>query len=165
MTESTACPGCGFAAPAEDGATHAYMESSPACWRHFNAIMAREYATPELMPTHYLAVDAFAAQHPGSSDDRRARQSTWIHLAGLHAVLRDGHEPHYRYDLLRRLADTRGEWPEQPPHGEFPLVAGQITPELDAAGHIATMQRWAHTTLAAYERANPDLAATLNALG
>ena len=159
------CPGCGFEASVEDGPTHDYMTASPACWRRFTAIMAREYQTPELMPTHYLGVDAYAAQHPGDPDERRARQSAWMHLAGLHAVLREGREPTYRYALLRRLADAYDIWPATPPHRQFAIVAGEIAPDQAASDHIRSMRAWADATLTAYEGANPDLAAQLAALG
>ncbi|MHA7820590.1 MAG: DUF5946 family protein [Erythrobacter sp.] len=158
MSDVETCPGCGFEAPVEDGPIHAYMTSSPACWRHFNAIMAREYSDAMLMPTHYLSVDAFAAQHPGGRTERRARQSVWIHLAGLHAILRDGHQPSYRYDLLRRLADATTDWPEPPKHAAFPIVAGRIAPDLAAADHISMVREWADSTLTVYETATPDLA-------
>lgn len=164
MSEMETCPGCGFASEPEEGPVHAYMTSSPACWRHFNAIMAREYSTAALMPTHYLSVDAFAAQHPGGRSERRARQSVWIHLAGLHAVLREGREPAYRYRLLRRLADKSSDWPEPPAHSDFPLTAGEIAPDLSVEDHGSKVEEWAESTLAAYEAETPDLADQLKQL-
>ena len=165
MIEIEACRGCGFDAPAEDGETHSYLIASATCWRHFNAIMTREYSTPDLMPTHYLAVDAYAAQHPGEAADRRARQSIWIHLAGLRAVLRDNREPQYRYSLLKNLADAHEDWPLAPPHAPFSLVAGKIAPDLSVEEHVIIMRNWAESALAAYEAANTDLGSTLRALG
>ena len=165
MTEPLACPGCGYEAPPEEGPVHAYMVSSAACWRAFNTIMAREYGSAVLMETHYLSVDAFAAQHPGDPDERRAQQSVWIHLAGLHAVLRQGRPPEYRYALLRRLADTRDSWPPPPSHAPFAITAGSLPEVMDEAQHAAAMRDWAEATLRAYETVNPDLAAQLGALG
>lgn len=164
MSDLVTCPGCGFEAPPEEGPVHDYMTSSAACWRQFNAIMAREYSDAMLMPTHYLSVDAFAAQHPGGRSERRARQSVWIHLAGLHAILRDGREPPYRYDLLRRLADSSTDWPEPPAHKPFAIVAGKISPDMPAVEHIATVREWADSTLAAYEAATPNLAEQIGLL-
>ena len=164
MTEAT-CPGCGWIGPEEDGPVHPYMTASPACWRRFNAIMAREYENPGLMPTHFYSVDAYAAQHPGDPEERRARQSVWIHLAGLHAVLREGRDPAYRYALLRRLADAADSWPVPPAHASFPIVAGTIPPDLPETAHGQTMRDWAEATLAAYEVANADLAKLMQGLG
>ena len=163
MTDSDTCPGCGLVASAEQGATHAYMISSAACWRHYSAILGREYSTPALMPTHFLTVDAFAVQHPGDRGDRRARQSVWLHLAGLHAVLRQGRKPEYRYALLNKLADADCDWPDQPDHAPFPLVAGDICVELAVENHIEIVRRWADTALASYEEAVPGLATRIAA--
>jgi len=52
------CPGCGSRLPAVEGPVHAYMTSSPACWAAFNAVIAREFGNPDLMPIHRLTVDA-----------------------------------------------------------------------------------------------------------
>lgn len=54
------CPGCGSRLPAVEGPVHAYMTSSPACWAAFNAVIAREFEDPDLMPIHRLTVDAWA---------------------------------------------------------------------------------------------------------
>ena len=163
MTESV-CPGCGLIGPIEEGPTHAYMLASPLCWRRFNAIMTREYETPALMPTHFLAVDAYAAQHPGDSDEPRARQSVWIHLAGLVAVLREGHAPEYRYDLLRRLARDVAVFPPPPSHAPFPIVANDVAAPHSLARHSEAMREWAEATVTAYETASPDLARQIETL-
>ena len=160
----SACPGCGHIGPVEDGAVHPYMLASPRRWRMFGELMAREYETAELMSTHYLGVDAYAAQHPGDGADRRARQSVWIHLAGLYAVLRANREPAYRYDLLRRLASARDDFPPPPNHEPFLLTAADISSDQPTEDHVASMRGWAEATLGAYEKATPDLAAQLLAL-
>jgi hypothetical protein len=162
MIESI-CPGCGLLGPKEDGSIHPYMLAFPRCWRLFNAIMAREYATPELMPTHYLSVDAYAVQHPGDPDDRRARQSVWIHLAGLHAVLRDKREPEYRYGLMRRLAKEVRDFGPPPPHELFRIVAGSIGDELPPEEHRRSVRAWAKSALEDYLAATPSLPALLDA--
>ena len=105
-----------------------------------------------------------AAGHPGGRDERRALQSVWIHLAGLHAVLREGHAPQFRYDLLRKLANSITDWPEQPSHAPFPVIAAQLSPDMPVEEHIAAMRNWAETTLAAYEASNPDLGEQLGRL-
>jgi Family of unknown function (DUF5946) len=77
----TTCPGCGVALPSDDGPTHSYVVSSPACWRLFT-----EYLTAN---RHRLLTDAYMAQHP-DGDDPRQLQSVAVHLVTLHAVLRGG---------------------------------------------------------------------------
>ena len=164
MSDAKPCPGCGAILAREDGPTHAYMLSSPACWRMYGEVMAREYASASLMNVHYLTVDAFAAQHPGSPEDRRARQSVWIHLAALKAVLRDGRPKAYRYDLLRRLA-RRDEFPRQPPHAAFSMTSADMALLKSESAHVEGARHWAEATLTAYEEADPDLHDVLAALG
>jgi hypothetical protein len=40
----TPCVGCGALLPNEDNPTHRYLESSPACWRLYGDVLAREYS-------------------------------------------------------------------------------------------------------------------------
>ena len=56
------------------------MKSSPGCWSVYGEILAREYSNPAYFEVHRLTVDAYAVQHPGSTD----RQS--IHSVGLHLI-------------------------------------------------------------------------------
>ena len=81
------CFGCGGLFPAADGPTHAYMLSSAGCWAAYGKVLVREYADPLLFAaSHRLTVDAYAVQHPGNADDRRAVQSVWLHFAALDAI-------------------------------------------------------------------------------
>jgi hypothetical protein len=66
--------------PDSDGPVHRYMASTPGCWEIYGEILAREYSNPYYYDVHRLTVDAYAVQHPGSTD----RQS--IHSVGLHLI-------------------------------------------------------------------------------
>ena len=85
---SERCFACGGVfAPAPDGAVHDYMLSTPGCWAAFGEVLNREYCDPALFAlSHRLSVDAFAIQHPGRIDDRRAVQSLWLHATSLWLV-------------------------------------------------------------------------------
>ena len=164
MSDLENCAGCGLILPKEDGPSHPYMLSSAACWRLYGEVMAREYADAALMEVHFLTVDAFAAQHPGSPDERRARQSVWIHLAGLKAVLRDGRPKAHRYALLRTLAE-RSDFPTPPEHAPFAMTSADMVKLSTVGKHIDGARRWAESTLSAYEAADPTLHDHLSALG
>ena len=69
-----------------------------------------EFARFHYPPAHELAVDAYAASHPGGSE-RRARQSSNIHLLSLCACLERGESHYRRLLLLRRLTERKLEWP------------------------------------------------------
>jgi hypothetical protein len=51
------------------------------------------------------------AQHPGDGRDRRDRQSVFVHLAGLCAVLELQIEPGRATDVLRRVLEARPDFP------------------------------------------------------
>ncbi len=112
------CPGCGVVLEAVEGSGHAYMTSSPACWRAYGELLAAQYCDPARMAFHQLVVDAYAAQHPGGEDPRAIR-SVGIHLMTLALFLEQdvdaslGPELHLRmverpvFHQLRRPSDTR----------------------------------------------------------
>ncbi len=81
------CPGCGGLFEHTNGPVHDYMLSSAACWEYYGHILAREYQNPKLFKSsHRFTVDAYALQHPGPLDDRRAFQSVRIHFISLHLI-------------------------------------------------------------------------------
>jgi len=49
-----ACPGCGALLPVENGPTHPYMRSSPACWARYGEVLAREFGDPAYFALHQL---------------------------------------------------------------------------------------------------------------
>ena len=80
------CPGCQNELPEMNGPTHPYMLSSPACWRVYGELLAREYSDQRLMTHHRLTVDAYAVQHPGV-DVPAARRSVAVHLSRMYLLL------------------------------------------------------------------------------
>jgi hypothetical protein len=59
-----------------------------------------------------MVVDAYMAQHPGDGSDRRDRQSVFVHLVGLCAVLeRDMAHPYVTKRLGDALRRRNGDFP------------------------------------------------------
>jgi len=83
------CVGCQEEFPDLDGPTHEYMLSAPGCWAVYGEILAREYGDFRLAKLHRLAVDAYAAQHPGVNVPA-ARRSIGVHLSRFHLYLERG---------------------------------------------------------------------------
>ena len=71
---------------------------------------SRRVAEVRVSPAQRLVVDAYMAQHPGDGRDRRDRQSVFVHLAGLCAVLDFEIEPDHATDVLRRVLETRTDF-------------------------------------------------------
>lgn len=149
------CGGAFAACPA--GTTHAYMASSPGCWDAYTAVLAREYQDPALFDRcHRLTVDAYAVQHPGNADERRARQSFWIHGASLWMVLRLGRAHAEATAALKTLA--QGEFPAPPPPIGFALQHAHVLAAPEAE-HERQVRVWAEAALAGCAPAHAEFAA------
>ncbi|MBN2972995.1 hypothetical protein JW805_13305 [Roseomonas aeriglobus] len=150
MTDAlVTCPGCGSRLPAVDGPVHDYMTSSPACWAAFNAVLAREYETPALMPVHWLSVDTWAVQHPGDGS-RRAIQSVGLHLARLMRILEDGLDGAGANAAMQDFAGRRTTLPELPPRAGYAMTVADVPDTTDRHVHRAAITRWAQSTWEAW---------------
>jgi hypothetical protein len=90
---------------------HAYVPSAPGCWQIFGQVQADEASRFRYPAAHRLIVDAYMAQHPGDGSDRRDRQSVFVHLARLCAVLELQLPPRSATNVLRRVLRQRHDFP------------------------------------------------------
>lgn len=109
--QTVICPQCEAAVPDVTGPVHKYVPSAPGCWQLFGQIQADEALRFGYPPAHLLVVDAYMAQHPGNSHDRRDRQSVFVHLAGLCAVLEQPMNPAQATNVLRRVLQHHDDFP------------------------------------------------------
>jgi hypothetical protein len=137
-----ACPDCRALVPDVDGSTHAYLGGSAGCWAVWGELQARGYvdlAAAAVMP---LAVDAYAAQHPGL-EGRRQAQSVWVHLVSLCAILEQGLSP---ADGIRLKHEMLRDHPVfswlQPPADPGSITVLDAT-AADAEELGAVVRRWA----------------------
>lgn len=150
MPVDTACPGCGLTGRSDDdGPTHDYLESTPACWAAFGRLVAADYASPERMAFHQLVVDAYAAQHPGTGE-RRQVQSVGLHLMTLCLFLDHDVDPSLGTQLHRRMVGRPAfRRLERTGPGELTVVhvpaGGEPQPAREAA------YRWARSVWTTYE--------------
>ena len=150
MTEDfIRCLGCGALVPDIDGSTHEYMLSAPGCWATFNqvAVLQYEIATFDL---RRMAVDAYAVQHPGTTD-RRAVQSVAVHLISLYHVLERGLTPTEATDKMRvALTDkARFAW-LKPPSSMGNITVVDVVNVSDPIEHEAIVKRWARSAWEAW---------------
>ena len=112
MTRIRACRGCGAEVPDVDGPVHKYVPLSPGCWQTLGEMQADEARRFGYPSAHRVVVDAYMAQHAGDGSDGRDRQSVFVHLVGLCAVLEHDSPHTYVTKLLGRLIrHRRGELP------------------------------------------------------
>jgi hypothetical protein len=153
------CPGCGQELPVIDGARHAYVGASSACWTRFAGLGATlPFGGTAL---RRLVTDAYMVQHPGVAE-RRAIQSVGLHLVALYLVLDRGLPPdNLSATLQRALArPPTWRWLEPPvPNGsstivdlETAITAGRTADAVESyvhgvwaswAPHRATVAQWA----------------------
>lgn len=144
------CCGCGgYFAPIE-GPTHAYMLSSAACWSKYGQILAREYSNAELLPTHRLSVDAYAVQHPGTTD-RRAIQSVGLHLSRLMLQLECPVPPKETNQVMLDLSRSKNELPFLEPPDSFNTTVADIPIEGSFQHHIDAVRAWAQDSWDAWK--------------
>lgn len=134
-----ACPGCGALVPDVDGPVHKYVPSAPGCWKMFGEVQADESHRFRYPPAHRVVVDAYMAQHPGDGRDRRDRQSVFVHLVGLCAVLE--HDLPHPY-ATRLLGDVLRHH-----HGDFPILA-----RTEGPGPLTVLHMLGAAHLDEYER-------------
>jgi hypothetical protein len=143
------CLGCGAPVPDIDGPTHEYMLSAPGCWALFNEVAVRQYEIASF-DLRRLAVDAYAVQHPGTTD-RRAVQSVAVHLISLYFVLERGLTPTKATDKMRQalLDKSRFVW-LQPPQSMGEITVVDVVNIKDLQEHAAIVNRWAHAAWEAW---------------
>ncbi len=145
----TRCPACGFEGTF-DGPSHAYMSPSPACWASYGEVLAREYSDAGYWRSHRLLTDAYCGQH-SIGEDRRARQSLWIHMAALMLHFEDGAGNETIVDFLRRAAKSRHgfDWLEMP-EASLSVRLDEVHAAPDAAAHHAAVAQYARAVFDAW---------------
>lgn len=144
------CSDCKAALPQQPGPVHSYLGASPSCWALYGEVLAREYASPELMKVHRLTVDAYAVQHPGAPE-RRSIQSVWVHLAGLYLVV----ERELSHDFARRVIGALAGESERltwlsPPSNLGAITVADVATAIDTDAHQEAVCRWARAAWAAW---------------
>lgn len=158
------CPGCGAPVPAGDGPVHEYVAASPGCWKLFGELQADEHRRFGYPPAHRLVVDAYMAQHPGDGSDRRDRQSVFVHLAGLCAVLERGWPAERTTDLLRRVMRGRRDFPVlERSGGPGTLTVVHAAGAADLADYERRAREWADAVWSSWSEHAPAFRAALDA--
>jgi hypothetical protein len=125
------------------------MLASPGCWTMFTEIMAREFSDLRCWRGHQFTVDAYACQHVGKKEDKRALNSVNIHLAALHGIFEKGLSLSEAPKLRSRFSQYyKGKdllkWLE-PPESIGELTVFELwdneTPDL----HYEIAERWARS--------------------
>lgn len=154
------CVACGFQGES-DGVAHAYMSFSPACWARYGEIMAREFGVPGYFDAHRLLVDACCGQH-SVGNDRRARQSLQIHLAGLTLHFEDGASKSEIVAFLSKAARNDQFEALPMPEENLSVSMAGIFDATDAVEHCAEVAKYARRVFDAWSVHRPVFRALIS---
>lgn len=144
------CFSCGGVFPDIDGPVHRYMSSSPGCWSIYGEVLAREYSDPNYFEIHRLTVDAYAVQHPGSTD-RQSIQSVGVHLIRLCLFLECGLTPDNANDAMLEAGKGKHSFFYlEPPQNLGVITAADVYEARSVKEHKAIVQEWARTSWEAW---------------
>ena len=115
---TSTCPGCGLTAAESAGPIPEAHIASAAYWAVYGEVLARSYADPDFRAVHQVVVDAYAAQHAGSTS-RRAVQNVALCLMTLCLVVQDGIDPADGPALHKQMVAARPDftWLAPPSQG------------------------------------------------
>ncbi|HEX7474094.1 MAG TPA: DUF5946 family protein [Candidatus Limnocylindrales bacterium] len=161
---SIACPQCGALVPDTDGPRHVYVPSAPGCWAAFGAVRADEMLRFPGSSQNNLTVDTYMAQHPGDGTDRRDRQSVFVHLTSLCAVLERAATPARSPEVLRAVLASRTEYPALlRTRGPGTLTVLDVAGAGDEADHDRRARAWAASVWESWRDHHVTVRAALDA--
>ncbi len=148
------CVGCGAEFEKIEGPTHRYMTSAPGCWERYGELLGVMAIDPALIPARIMAVDAYAAQHPGTPNPQ-AIQSVGVHLLNFYDYLVRG-----RPAQPPRFAGHKGAfvWLE-PPSFEKSLTVRDMPIAGSREEINAAARAWAESVWNAWSARHAQIAA------
>ena len=160
------CFACGSRSLNIEGECHQYMLASPGCWMMFTEVMEREFSDLRYWRGHQFTVDAYACQHVGRKEDKRALNSVNIHLAALYGIFEEGlslsEVPKLRnqFSQFYKGKDML-EWLE-PPETFGPLTVFELWDNENADLHYEIAERWARSVWSAWAQQYERIAALVD---
>ncbi len=166
MARYATCPQCGAVVPEIDGPVHAYVPSAPGCWAAFGAFRADDMLRFQASEANNLVVDAYMAQHPGDGTDRRDRQSIFVHLVSMCAVIEGGASPSRSPEVLRAVLARRTDYEvlcRARGPGELTVLSAMDATSIEE--HDARVRAWAGSVWESWREHHPTIRAALDAIG
>ncbi len=163
MTDYINCFGCGAQSLNMEGECHSYMLASPGCWEMFTEIMGREFSDMRYAKGHQFTVDAYACQHIGKQEDKRALNSVNIHLAALYDIFEGGVELSEATKLRSQFSQFyKGKnllkWLD-PPESFGHLTVFELWNNEDPDLHFELAKNWARSVWQSWSHQHQHIAA------
>lgn len=144
------CVGCGGLFPDIEGPTHRYMEASPGCWAAYGEVLARQYNDSAYREVYRLAVDSYAAQHPGQPSSQSIN-SVGVHLVRLCLFIEHGLDVQRANDAMLEITKMKSQfvWLSPPPSRGAVTVA-DVQNAKTAEQHEQVVREWAASVWTAW---------------
>jgi hypothetical protein len=141
------------------------MIASAGCWAAFGELQATEMSRFGYPEIHGMVVDCYAASHGGDGDQRRDRQSVFIHLMAICARLERGVTSSGRMALLRRVTAEKRDWPKLWPPASIPaLDHTHLGGAPDVTDYERRAREWAAAVWEAYAPAHDQIRRELDTI-
>jgi hypothetical protein len=151
--QTVCCPQCGAVVADSVSRVHSYVPSAPGCWKVFGEVRADAALRFGYSPAHGVVVDGYMAQHPGDGRDPRDRQSVFVHLAGLYAVLELGLPPAQAMNVLRLVLRGHDDFPAlNREHGPGELTIVNLVGASDEEEHMRRARAWGSAVWASWSK-------------
>ena len=168
MEEYIACFACGAKSLNIEGECHKYMLSAPGCWDMFCEVMDKEFSDLRYSRAHQLTVDAYAAQHIGSQDDKRAVNSVNIHLASLYCIfelkINQAKAPNFRAEFAQFYKGKDILPILIPPKSLGELTIFEVWDNEDPNLHYGLAEKWASSVWQAWSHEHARIAKLVKAV-
>lgn len=137
---------------------HPYIGAICECWTLYGDILAKEYSDSDHFKVHRTTVDAYAAQHIGNQEDRRARQSANVHLIALYLAFARKVEAENVLEFLRKATAIKQDWPPliQRANPRWFTVRDVAVAE-NPSEHTRLVMQWGKSVWEAYEDCHEEI--------
>ncbi|GAB4247394.1 MAG: hypothetical protein Tsb0034_26600 [Ekhidna sp.] len=115
----------------------------------FNEVLEKEYSDMKFAKGHQYTVDAYACQHIGRKEDKRAINSVNIHLASMYLLFVEkvnlADIPKFRQAFAQFYKESNTlEW-LLPPESYSELTVFEVWDNENADSHYELTKRWAES--------------------
>ncbi len=163
MYKPEQCFGCldYFQSTAEHSISHPYVGAIPACWHVYTNLLAQEFTNPDFFKIHRITVDAYLAQHIGDQQDRRARQSSNLHIISLYLYFEKKLSTNMVLNFLKKATENKHDWPAifQLREANWKTIL-DILETKNASDHIKQITEWGRSVWDAYTDQHPTIITT-----
>ncbi|MBS0185418.1 MAG: hypothetical protein JSS34_03580 [Proteobacteria bacterium] len=159
LTETKSCAGCKASfSTGDENSIHPYIGALPECWKMYGNILVKEYENKDYFNVHRITVDAYASQHIGNQEDRRARQSAQVLPIALYLTFEKEENPKKIIEFLKVSTKIKRDWPSlsQIKTPKW-ITVKDILPAQTAQEHTELVKKWGKSVWDEYSSIHSEI--------